>query len=332
MSLKNIIFFVPATDAAVGGIKVILRHCEAINSLEDGSVRSAVFFPENVNFKVTWLDHNVTVRREDAFDRSSDLIILPEIWALSFGKKLLAAGYSYGIFVQGGYLIFKEIENSLESDARALKEIYEGAAIVLSISDDTTASLMLAFPAIGGRIFKTQYSLREDVFFPQGEKENLITYMPRRLPAHSTWVVSQLMVRGLGGWRASAMCGMSEAQVGERFRSSKIFLSFSELEGLPLPPLEAAACGNLVIGYTGGGGAEYWDPPVFREIMPGDLKRFFSTLADAMELLGSRKDGILSDSNASRAIDGLRNKFSRSAELERMKDFVKIVQAIPERT
>ena len=36
----------------------------------------------------------------------------------------------------------------------------------------------------------------------------------------------------------------------------KIFLSFSSLEGLGLPPVEAALAGNHVIGYTGEGGNE----------------------------------------------------------------------------
>ena len=39
---------------------------------------------------------------------------------------------------------------------------------------------------------------------------------------------------------------------------SKIFLSFSNLEGIGIPPIEAALAGNKVIGYTGGGGIEYW--------------------------------------------------------------------------
>jgi len=328
MGLSNIIFFVPATDTPVGGIKVMVRHCETINSFDGGAVKSAVFFPQNANFKVTWLEHDVAVKRDDTFDRDTDLIILPEIWAMSYGRRLRAGGFRYGIFVQGGYLIFKEVENLLEKDTRELKEIYEGASTVLSISDDTTACLTLAFPAIRDKIFKTRYSLKEDVFFPSHEKENLITYMPRRLPAHSTWIVSQLMVRGLQGWRAVALYGMSEQQVGERFRASKIFLSFSDLEGLPLPPLEAAACGNLVIGYTGEGGAEYWAPPVFREIASGDLKSFTASITGAMDLLSPHKDGILFDSGAAHAIETLRSTFSRAAEGEAIGRFVRQMQAL----
>ena len=55
---------------------------------------------------------------------------------------------------------------------------------------------------------------------------------------------------------------------------SKIFLSFSYAEGFGMPPIEAAMAGNKVIGYTGGGGKEYWRKPIFEEIQSGDIKNF----------------------------------------------------------
>ena len=41
-----------------------------------------------------------------------------------------------------------------------------------------------------------------------------------------------------------------------------------------MPPVEAALCGNSVIGYTGESGKEYWDPPIFDEVFSGDLRTF----------------------------------------------------------
>jgi glycosyltransferase involved in cell wall biosynthesis len=48
-----------------------------------------------------------------------------------------------------------------------------------------------------------------------------------------------------------------EAEVAQRLGESAIFLSLSRLEGVGLPPLEAMASGCLVVGFTGGGGAEF---------------------------------------------------------------------------
>lgn len=54
---------------------------------------------------------------------------------------------------------------------------------------------------------------------------------------------------------------------------SRIFLSFSDLEGLGLPPIEAALCGNYVIGYHGGGGREYWRAPTLSRLTQATSNR-----------------------------------------------------------
>ena len=76
---------------------------------------------------------------------------------------------------------------------------------------------------------------------------------------------------------------------------SEIFLSFSNLEGIGIPPVEAALSGNKVIGYTGGGGIEYWKEPIFTKIENGEI-RPSKVLADSMSsLLKGNKEFILID-------------------------------------
>ena len=43
-------------------------------------------------------------------------------------------------------------------------------------------------------------------------------------------------------------------------RLATIFLTFSNQEGFGLPPVEAMACGCLVVGYHGHGGKEFLKP------------------------------------------------------------------------
>ena len=57
-------------------------------------------------------------------------------------------------------------------------------------------------------------------------------------------------------------------------KKSKIFLSFSSLEGVGLPPIEAALAFNHVVGYTGEGGNEFWKGPLFNKINSGDINNF----------------------------------------------------------
>ncbi len=49
---------------------------------------------------------------------------------------------------------------------------------------------------------------------------------------------------------------ISQKELAEEFKKSDIYIHTGFPEGLPLPPLEAQACGCLVIGFTGGGGRE----------------------------------------------------------------------------
>ena len=48
-----------------------------------------------------------------------------------------------------------------------------------------------------------------------------------------------------------------------------------------MPPLEAAIAGNKIIGYTGGGGKEYWKKPIFEEIQSGDIRKFSEKIIDS---------------------------------------------------
>ena len=60
--------------------------------------------------------------------------------------------------------------------------------------------------------------------------------------------------------------------MGSRTRSAPlpVFLNFPIREGFPLPPLEAMACGCIVIGYSGRGGDEYLLPDCSFPVPEGD--------------------------------------------------------------
>lgn len=54
--------------------------------------------------------------------------------------------------------------------------------------------------------------------------------------------------------------GLTRPEVARAMAASEIFLATGHLDGLGLPPLEAMATGALVVGFRGGGGAEYATP------------------------------------------------------------------------
>jgi hypothetical protein len=95
-------------------------------------------------------------------------------------------------------------------------------------------------------------------------------------------------------------------------------MSFSHFEGCPLPPLEAALCGNQVIGYTGQGAKEYWDPQVFTEIESGDVIQFAQAVLDKIQALDSLAEFPVFTEN----IRALSAPYSPAQELADMQRFV----------
>ena len=278
MTVRRVIFLCPADDSPTGGIKVIYRHAEIVEEL---GVDAFVLHPFDHAFRCSWFDHKVRLLRSLELDPRTDFVVVPEIWAPIFGAQCLARGLRYGIMVQNGYLTHPVL-SSLD-DAKDHDEIYRGADLVLSISTDTTRMIGLNYPGINrARIVPVQYSIGpafRDTDIEAG-RDRLITFMPRKMADHAARVVFALRNHLPRGWTIAPIHNMSEGDCAAMLSRSSVFLSFSEFEGLPLPPLEAAIAGNLVVGYTGQGAKDYWDEPIFHEIQQGDVISFVRTVAD----------------------------------------------------
>ena len=168
------------------------------------------------------------------------------------------------------------------------------------------------------------YSIQSDLFSDNDEKDNLITYMPRKLPEHSSRVRLFLERSLPPHWDILPIDALPESEVAKILRRSKIFMSFSSFEGLPIPPVEAAFCGNLVIGYTGQGAKEYWDPLLFKEIQTGDIRSFVNTVLMNVEKIDIQSrlgiNPVTDDIRVSRA--KLRNRFSVEHETHLLMNFI----------
>ena len=150
-------------------------------------------------------------------------------------------------------------------------------------------------------------------------KKNLITYMSRKLPQHSYLVINYLKPHLPKNWSIKDLNNLSEKKTYNQLRESKIFLSFSNMEGLPLPPAEAALAGNFVVGYTGEGGNEYWKKPLFTKINSGEIKSFVK------EIINKISEIKLCKNISKKHISNLKLKFSKERELNNIKKFLKYI-------
>ena len=275
--MKSIIYICPTgLNKPIGGIKIIYRHVEILSKLLPKEVESKIFHFEDFNFKCDWFPHNVDFKKISTFDPSKEFAIIPEWMAVYHAKILQKANVKYGIFVQNGFNLHTKPKNNFSDEE--VREAYEKAKIIISYSEEITECIKLTFPEVADKIFRINISVDNKKFQYTEEifksKENLIIYMPRKQKIHADRVYFILQQRLPKNWEIKSLDGLNEFEVIKFLKKSKIFLSFSGLEGFGLPPVEAALCGNYVIGYTGESGKEYWDPPIFDEVFSGDLRTF----------------------------------------------------------
>jgi len=300
----NIIYFCTADRVPSGGAKTIYNHSDLINNLKLPNITSEILHIKKKkiskwntslkkilkikqnnyfgwkaseikvvkNFKSKWFKNKIKIKENFIFDKKKDFIIFPEIFA-HFSKKLCVENkIPYAIFVQNGYSL-----NST-SDYKTLNESYNKAKFILSYSKDISNCIKTAFPNCANKILKTNISIDIRKFNLKTNKTNTITFMPRKLPEHSEHLIFFLRKHLPKPWKIKALHNLKENEVYNYLCKSKIFLSFSNMEGLGIPPIEAAIAGNKVIGYTGEGGKGYWHKPIFSEISNGDFSKFHSEI------------------------------------------------------
>ena len=301
MKKINVIYFLPEMKGASGGAKVIYKHSNIINNLNKNFSSQIVHLKRNIIYKFEaslakrlsflnnknsgldakkmkisknyspdkkWQSDIYQKKQSLNFDKEKDFIILPEIWAhFAQDLGLIEKKINYGIFVQGFYHMFST------NNFFKLKKSYEKSKIIISDSDYSIKCIKNMFPKFTKKIVRVNFSVNEQKF-KISKKTNLITYMPRKLPDHANLLIFYLKNLLPKNWKIVPLTNISEKKLINYLSKSKIFLSFSNLEGIGIPPIEAALAGNKVIGYTGGGGIEYWRRPLFKKIEPGEIDDF----------------------------------------------------------
>jgi len=298
----NIIYLLPAHKSASGGSKVIYQHSELINKFKIKNISSHILhlkkkkmdkFILSLKKRIfnkaskkygwnvkemqaaksftpssSWTKNKIVIKKDMNFDPKTDFIILPEIWAHFASDFLIKKKIKYSIFVQGFYHM-----NSFH-DHKKLFESYRKAKFIITTSRETQKCLKFIFPEKKNKIIKINLSFDHKKFKIPNKKNNLITFMPRKLSDHFHILSLFLFDKLPKKWKIESLSNLEEKKLFSKLVKSKIFLSFSYAEGFGMPPIEAAMAGNKVIGYTGGGGKEYWRKPIFEEIQSGDIKNF----------------------------------------------------------
>jgi hypothetical protein len=307
----RIIYGCPASNTPTGGVKVIYRHAALLHTLYDNAF---VWHVNESEFRCNWFDHSAQTISTDKLSPATDIIVIPEIWASHHVNMLKELGFKVCIFVQNAYMTHVNLSSN---NSRAILDAYKEADLILSISEDSSEYIKNVFGVTDARIIQQCCSVDSELFKPN-QKNKTITYMPRKMSQHSVRVVSALQPLLPEGWEISAIDNMTEPQVADILSKSIIFLSFSEFEGLGLPPIEAALCGNFVVGYHGQGGKDYWDEPIFHNVDQGDIRKFISATLERINLIENSKFPLDTINNGRLK---LAKRFSHGEEVKCLVDF-----------
>lgn len=312
MSNINFLYVCPPLDNPVGGVKVIYRHSEILVKL---GFNSMVYHLEDptLNFNCNWFKNNAIIKRDRNLNCTNDHLILPDAAATVYFNDAINIGIKYSIFVQNPYQIFPSTSDFHFGDR--VKQAFKNAQFVIAISDYVKYFLECFFPELNLKIYVIYPGLEIDHTLPY-PKFNRISYMSRKLTHQSDYVCYALKNSIPSCWDLVNIHNQSEADTYRILSESKIFLSFSSLEGFGLPPLEAAFFKNIVVGYTGQGGIQYFQKPIFHSVESEDILSMISKTTDLINY-----NSFHFDASCERQLDLLSNVYSCSNTAVQLKMF-----------
>ena len=303
-TVSNIYFLSPPDTEPSGGIKHLYRQVDILNR----NGYSAAVVHDRPGFRHAWFENRTRVlHTQDAPINADDILVFPEV----FGPQVstFARGVRKVVFNQNCYRTFTLY--GLDNDKSAPSYLDPDIVALVVASADAERYLRHAFPS--KRLLRVSLGIDAALFSYQHEKKRSLAFMPRRLSDDVAQVINILRFRGvLDDVALTPIDKMSEAEVAAAMKESLIFLSFSSREGFGLPPAEAMACGCLVIGYTGGGGDEYFLPEWSYPVPDGDIVTFAQTV-EAVLAGHSRGDADLAEKRR-RASEFILDRYSVERE------------------
>lgn len=300
-------FICPDNPRPSGGVKMIYRFVEICNR----AGMSACVVHARRGFRPQWFDSSAPVVAADNVTvAQGDLLVIPEV----YGPRIqhITAGAPHVILNQGPYLTF----GSSDWNPRSWRPILDWRSTlgIVTVSADAVGVLELACPGLV--ISRIHLGIDSTIFRPGPpltQRPKRIAFMPRRRPRDVVHVLRTAQSQGvLDGWDLSPIDGTTEREVAAVLRSSAIFLAFGEREGWSLPPLEAMACGCLVLGFHGSGGREYMTPEVCIPFDESDLLGLTGAFVEALRHWDSLADQYVH--TASRAVTLALSEYNQERE------------------
>lgn len=232
-------------DEPSGGILCIYRHVEMLSR----AGIDACVLHGTPGHRAGWFAHQAPIRWRGAGagPAPGDVLVLPEI-ATDRMRETAGAPYRRIVFAQSWMYVFGSLPPGEDWRSWGI-----GRALAVSRYVQRFLAQSMGLPS------DVVHPPVDTALFRPGAKRLQIACMPRknrrdlrqiegifraRFPAHAAVPFVPID-------------GVAHARVAEILAESALFLATGYPEGFSLPPLEAMACGCLVVGFSGRGGGEF---------------------------------------------------------------------------
>lgn len=241
-----------------GGLSVINA---AMNHLKEENFEVCIYYyayeqQESIHLGLEKSFKRLTL---DDLDPLTDIVVVAEEFIWVAHDCLKPRGIKYVIFNQG-------ISASLYSHNPYLehKSTYHNATGILVNSLHTARGVEKLFEVPSNKVFMHRMGIDPTMYYPE-PKENIASCLAYK-NGNFVRFIQHYFKDKYPDWKLEVINLLPKHETAAIFRKSKLFLSFGGPEGFGLPPLEAALSGCKVIGFTGGGGEEYFKPPIFTAV------------------------------------------------------------------
>lgn len=298
------IYYICYLPPKTGGELVNLQHVATLNLL---GVRAVALINHDAKVGDLPTDFGLPLERlaPDRRFGPGDIVVIPEYYRDAF-RYFVGMPCRRVVHTQGPFLTFRGFDTIEEMNAQGLDA---------GISCSTFGKhLMLQ---MGSQLrWQVVTPFIHPLFQNQSVAKKLqVAYMPEKRPKEAPVVYSMFrqMYPELQSVPWIPINNMSRSACAGVMAESAVFASFSYLEGLGLPPLEAMSSDCLVCGFDGHGGSDYTSPENGLWIKEGDHAGFAHAVAAMLKLAQTGGDDAARQIEAGRQTAALysKNRFER---------------------
>ena len=247
-------FFFPPLPSMTGGMYVILTIAKHLHTIGH---KSTLVFREYPPYLDKITPQIPTIHWDKLTLNKDDVWVVPEGWPMALIPGLQSQSRCV-VYVQNWAYLHGKLPDNASWEQLPVTMIAVSNPVAFFIKETTGINAHILRPGINLNMFYTPTCKS----FKSQKRPIRIAWMPRKNKALAHQIQQTIKAK-LSSCNSSTSLEWVEIhkktpeEVSACLKTSDIFLATGFPEGCPLPPLEALACGCLVVGFGGFGGWDY---------------------------------------------------------------------------